>query len=179
MGRAIILVVAGVIVASFLLPPSATFAQAAAGGQGKSAPQSLTRQSITEQEIQLMREDVRAERRQIVAANLPLSTEESAKFWPVYDQYIAEEVKVNDARFALIKEYAANYTTMTDAKAAEYIRRTMDIDKALIDLRVKYIPIIEKVLPMRKTAMFFQIDRRVRLMIDLQLVGQIPLISPK
>ena len=176
-GKMILLAIAGVLAAGFLLLPSALLAQG--GGMAKSTPQATTRQAITDQEIQLMRQDVRSERRQIVAANLPLTTEESAKFWPVYDQYMAEEAKINDARFELIKDYAANYTTMTDAHAATYIRKTIEVDKAILDLRLKYMPMIEKVLSERKSAIFAQIDRRVRLMLDLQLASQIPLISPK
>lgn len=178
MGRTILPVLTGVLAAAFLFARPALFPQTAGSGQGNSVAQGTTRQGITDQEIQLMREDVRAERRQIVAANLPLTTEESAKFWPVYDQYTAEEAKINDARFELIKDFAANYSNMTDAKAAEYIQKTIDVDRNLLDLRLKFVPIIEKVLPVRKTAMFIQIDRRVRLMIDLQLVSRIPLISP-
>jgi Flp pilus assembly CpaE family ATPase len=43
-----------------------------------------------ETDIKLLREDVRSERRQLVAANLPLTATEATKFWPIYDQYSAE-----------------------------------------------------------------------------------------
>lgn len=67
---------------------------------------------------------------------------------------------------------------MNDAKAADFIRKWIEADKSMIDLRLKYIPIVEKVLSMKKSAMFFQIDRRVQLMIDLQLASQVPLVYP-
>jgi Spy/CpxP family protein refolding chaperone len=165
--------------AALLLTAGTLFAQAAAGGQIPKGSREDLKQSITDQEIQLMRQDLRDQRRQIVAANLPLTTEESARFWPVYDQYIAEEIKINDTRYTLIKEYAANYSNLADTKAAEYIRRTMEIDKSLIDLRLKFIPQFEKVLGERKAAMFVQIDRRVQLMVDLQLASMIPIITHK
>jgi hypothetical protein len=174
-----ILAAASALTAAFLFSPAALVAQAAGGAQQEIKPRENPKQSITDQEIQLMRQDIRAQRRQIVAANLPLSTEESAKFWPVYDQYIGETIKINDARYAMVKDYAANYSTMTDAKAADFVRKWIELDKSMIDLRLKYIPIVEKVLSMKKSAMFFQIDRRVQLMIDLQLASQIPLISPQ
>jgi hypothetical protein len=176
-GEVIMLAAASVLTAALLFSPAALVAQAAGGAQQEINPREGLKQSITDQEIQLMRQDIRAQRRQIVAANLPLSTEESAKFWPVYDQYIGETIKINDGRYALVKDYAANYSTMTDAKAADFIRKWIESDK--IDLRLKYVPIVEKVLSMKKSAMFFQIDRRTQLMIDLQLASQIPLISPQ
>ena len=177
-GQAIMLVAASMLSVVILLVPSALFAQAASGAQQEVSPRENLKQSITDQEIQLMRQDIRAQRRQVVAANLPLTTEESAKFWPVYDQYVGEAIKINDVRFGLVKDYPSNYSTMTDAKAADFIRKWVELDKTMIDLRLKYIPIVEKVLSMKKSAMFFQIDRRVQLMIDLQLASQIPLINP-
>ena len=70
-----------------------------------------------------MRKDLRDQKKQVVAANLPLTGDEAAKFWPVYDAYTQETIKINDRRYALFKEYAANYNTMTDAQASSYIRR--------------------------------------------------------
>jgi hypothetical protein len=39
------------------------------------------------------------------------------------------------------------------------------------------VPIINKVLPSPKTATFFQMDRRITDLIDLQLASQIPLVQ--
>jgi len=172
-GQAITLTVALTAVGLF----STIFAQAAGPAQQETQRETL-KQSISDQEMQLLRQDIRAQRRQVVSANLPLSTDESAKFWPVYDQYIGETIKINDVRYALIKDYAANYSTMTDAKAADYIRKWNELDKTMIELRLKYIPIVEKVLPVKKAAMFIQIDRRVQLMIDLQIASLVPLVNP-
>jgi hypothetical protein len=138
----------------------------------------ITPQSIGDQEIKLLRQNVQDQRRQLVAANIPLTTEESAKFWPIYDQYIAEVAKINDARYERIKWYAANYTTMTDQEATDYIGKVFATDKAMIDLRQKYQSNFEKALSKKKAAMFVQMDRRVQMMIDLQLASKIPLINP-
>ena len=177
-GQAIMLAAASTLTAAILFSPSALFAQVASSTQQGISPRENLKQSITDQEIELLRQDIRTQRRQVVAANLPLTTDESAKFWPVYDLYIGETIKINDIRFALVKDYAANYSAMNDAKAADFIRKWIEADKSMIDLRLKYIPIVEKVLSMKKSAMFFQIDRRVQLMIDLQLASQVPLVNP-
>jgi hypothetical protein len=39
------------------------------------------------------------------------------------------------------------------------------------------VPIISTVLPGQKTATFFQIDRRIAMLIDLQLASEIPLVQ--
>src|SRR5947199_10791732 len=78
---------------------------------------------ITDLEINLMRKDLRDQKKQVIAANLPLTGDEAAKFWPVYDSYTQETIKINDRRYAFFKEYATNYNTITDAQASSYNRR--------------------------------------------------------
>jgi hypothetical protein len=134
--------------------------------------------TVTDQDVQLLRKDLRSKKKQLIAANLPLTDAEAVKFWPVYDQYQAEITNIGDTRFALIKEYATNYNTLTDTQAYDLVTRMIGVDESLVQLRQKYIPIVEKVLPGKKTAMFFQMDRRVALMIDLQLASMIPIVQP-
>jgi hypothetical protein len=57
------------------------------------------------------------------------------------------------------------------------INRSLALDEALAQLRIKYVPIVNKVLPGTKTATFFQIDRRLTGLIDLQLTSEIPLVQ--
>lgn len=151
----------------FLAVPR-TYAQAAANKDS---------QTVSEQDIQLLRRDVRSEKKQLIAANLTLTDAEATKFWPVYDQYSAELTKIGDQRYALIKEYAQNYGSLTDDQALSLINRLLALDDALEQLRIKYVPIINKVLAGKKTARFFQIDRRITALIDLQVASQIPLVQ--
>ena len=143
-----------------------------------SAASGMTDEQVNDANIQLMRQDIRSERKQVVAANMPLTDTEATKFWPVYDRYIAETVKVNDVRFALIKEYMKSSDTTTEEQADSFIKRWLALDQDNTQLRLKYIPEFEKVIPHKKTAMFFQIDRRLSMMIELQLASQVPLVKP-
>jgi len=125
-----------------------------------------------------MRKDVRSQKKQIIAANLQLTDAEAVKFWPVYDQYTAELVKINDAKYAAIKDYATNYDTLTDDKALSLTRQTLGVDQSVAQLREKYVPIVSKVISGKKTALFFQLDRRLTALIDLQLAAAIPMVQP-
>src|SRR3974390_1669948 len=136
-------------------------------------------QTASDQDIQLLRQDIRSKKKQLIAANLQLTDVESEKFWPVYDQYTADLVKINDQKYALVKEYADNWGTMTDAQALSYIQRWIAVDEQVSALRSKYVPIVSKVLPGKKTATFFQLERRVQMMIDIQLSSQLPLLQPQ
>ena len=81
----------------------------------QAAPKSEDQHVISGQDIELMRQDIRSHKKQLIAQNLKLTDAEATKFWPVYDQYVAELVKINDKKFALIQSYADQYVMMTDA----------------------------------------------------------------
>ena len=133
--------------------------------------------NIQDQDIEMLRANLRSQRKQIMAENITLTADEATKFWPIFDQYRREAIKPNDERWAVIKEYAANYNTMTDAQAQDYMNRSTAVDQQLLALRMKYVPIFEKVISAKKTALWYQIDRRVDLLINLQLSAQIPMVN--
>jgi hypothetical protein len=162
---------------------AAVLVAATAPSAQQSAPspasgKNMTEEQVSDANIQLMRQDIRSERKKIVAANLPLTETEAVKFWPVYDRYISETIKVNDVRFALLKEYAKNYDATSEQQADSFIKRWLAFDQDNTQLRLKYVPEFEKVISHKKTAMFFQIDRRVGMLIELQLASQVPLVKP-
>jgi len=134
-------------------------------------------QTVTEQDVKLLRQDLRSQKKQLIAANLTLTDAESTKFWPVYDQFSAEMTTLGDQKYALIKEYAQNFGSLTDAQAQSLLDRSLALDAAVTQLRIKYVPIINKVLPGTKTATFFQMERRIGTLIDLQVASQIPLVQ--
>jgi hypothetical protein len=167
--------------AAFLLCVFSVATQGHAHAQAAANPPAVAPQDFqvpSDQEIDLLRKDLRSKKKQIIAANMKLSDAEAEKFWPVYDQYTADLVKVNDTKYGLIKQYLQTYTTMTDAEAEDYIKKWTNLDLSVTQLRQKYIPTFRKVLSAKNTLLFFQMDRRVGLMIDLQLASQIPLIEP-
>jgi hypothetical protein len=139
---------------------------------------SAAQQTTVDQDVDLLRKDVRSQKKQIIAANLQLTDAEAEKFWPVYDQYTAELVKVNDAKYAAIKEYAQNYGTLTDERAISLTKQILAVDGQATQLRERYVPIVGKVLSGKKTALFFQLDRRLVMLIDIQLATQLPMVQP-
>ena len=144
---------------------------------GKFAAQGDDDQAQIDQDIKLLRENLRSRKKLIVAANMQLTGTEAEQFWPVYDQYAAELSKINDMKAALIEDYLQNLDTMNGEQAASYVRKRADVEESIMQLRLKYIPAFRKVLSGRQTALFFQIDWRVGLLIDMQL-AQMPLIDP-
>ena len=128
-------------------------------------------------DLDLLRRDIRAEKKKLIAANMSLTETEATKFWPVYDQYVAEMTRHNDEFYSVIKDYAANQKTLTDAQASSMIKRWAEIQIGQAQTRQKYIPLFEKVIPGTKVARFFQIDRRLYALLDLQVISEVPLIA--
>jgi hypothetical protein len=140
--------------------------------------QDTTAPTVSDQDIRLMRKDVRSQKKQIIAVNLGLTDAEAMKFWPIYDQYTSEAAKINDSKLLLIKEYADKLATLTDAQAQSIMERWTAADDAVLQLRIKYILIIQTVLPGKKATLFFQLDRRIGILMDLQVASEIPLVEP-
>jgi hypothetical protein len=132
-------------------------------------------QGSTDQDIELLRKDIRSQKKQIVAANMNLTDKEATQFWPIYDQYTADLIKINDKKYAVVKEFAQNYDTLTDEQAERLTQQALEVDASVTQLRLRYRPLFQKVLAGKKTALFFQIDRRLVMLIDLQLSSQMPL----
>jgi hypothetical protein len=150
-------------------------AQAASGQAATSSTQNS--QASLDHDVALLRQDVRSEKKRIIAANLTLTDTEAKGFWPVYDQYSAELTELGNQKYALIKEYAEGFGKLTNEQALSLINRSLALDEQLAQLRSKYVPIFNKVLPGTKTATFFQMDRRIGALIDLQLAAEIPFVQ--
>ena len=136
------------------------------------------RPGTPDDDIRLFRKDLRSLKKQIIAANMDLSETEAQQFWPIYDRYTAELTVITDRKYALLKEYATNYQSITGDQAETYVKGRAEVEESITKLRLKYFQIFRKVLSGQSTARFFQIDWRLGLIMDLQLMSQIPLIEP-
>jgi len=163
--------------ATVLLSSLLSFGQAAQPSSQSGAGVSTQPDAINDKDVELLRANLRENRKELMAQNMTLTADEATKFWPIFDEYRKEAIKPNDERWALIKEYAANYDTMTDAQAQDYMKRSTAVDQELAALRLKYVPVFERVISAKKTALWYQIDRHIDLMINLQLSSLIPLVN--
>src|SRR5262249_52044152 len=143
----------------------------------KASPLESTNHAISDQDLNLLRQDLRSQRKQLIASNLRLTEVEATKFWPVYDQYVTELIAINDKKFGLIQNYADNWGKLSNEQSLMFIRQWLDLDIATAQLRQKYVPMVAKVLDGTKAATFFQMDRRIAMMMELQVSSQMPLVQ--
>ena len=168
------LAILSLVVGALLICSPAAMAQA--GNEPKSQSTAAP-QSGVDRDIQMLRQDIRSKKKQTIAANLKLTDADATKFWPVYDQYTDELVKINNEKYAVLKEYADGWGTLKDDQALSLTNRALAVDEKVAQLRIKYVPIFSKVVAGTKVATFFQIERRVQALIDLQLSAQLPLVQ--
>ncbi len=132
--------------------------------------------SDLEPAIQMLRQEVGKDRREIVKANMLLTNSEAARFWPLYDQYRADMSKLGDRRVKLITDYAANRNSMSEDEANRLLKEALDIDKERAELKERYVKKFNKELSARTTARFFQIDQKLDAAVDASLAARIPLV---
>jgi hypothetical protein len=141
--------------------------------------QKVFRPTVTDEDIALLRQDIRAMKMQVIGQNMSLSDTEAQKFWPIYKHYADDLHEVNNSKYELLKQYAETWGTMTDQDALIYVRHWMEVDAEAQALRLKYVPAVTQALPGKKAATFFQLDRRLSMIVDLQLFSQVPLAHVK
>ena len=123
----------------------------------------------------LLRRDVGSMKKELIAGNLTLTDSESTRLWQVYEQYSADTSRINDTRTTILKEYSQEYDTLTDDRADDLIRRWLATDIEQAKLRQQFAGIFRKVLPGKKAATFLQLERRISMMMDVQLTSELPL----
>ena len=123
----------------------------------------------------LLRGDVSSMKKELIAAHLKLTGGESTRVWQVWEQYSAEMSKINGTKTAILKEYAQEYDALTDDQADDLIRRWLETDIEQAKLRQQFAGIFRTVLPGKKAATFLQLERRVSMMMDVQLTSELPL----
>ena len=134
-------------------------------------------QRVSSQDIELMRKDLRSRKKQLSAQNLKLTDTEATKFWPIYDQYTTELAKINDKKYKALQEYADKYGTLSDEQAQQLAKDALEVDASAAQLRARYLGIVSQAIGGKKAATFSQLDRRISMMIDLQLASRVPLVQ--
>jgi Spy/CpxP family protein refolding chaperone len=149
--------------------------QLTGAGAGQTPVASVTKPNVDEV-VRAVRADLQGARADIMAKNLTLTAEQAAKFWPLFDQYQKEQNAIIEEQLKSVHQYVDNYQTLDDAGALRLINAHMERDGRMNVLRQRWLAEFQKVLPTRLAARAMQIDRRLSLAAQMEIVAQIPLI---
>jgi len=129
--------------------------------------------------MQILRDKVKADKKLIVAANMELTESEAKGFWPVYEEYQKDLTEINQRIGKLIESYAADYraNTLTDEKAKKLTDELVAIGKAEAELQAASVPKLSKVLPPKKVARYLQIENKIRALVKYELADAVPLVQ--
>jgi hypothetical protein len=134
-------------------------------------------QDPAETMARLLRTDLAAKKTDMMSRALLLSPAEEAAFWPVYKQYQVELGQFNEQRQATIKDYVQHYQALDDAKAKELIEKSLELQEGRLRILRKYVGSMEKVLPMKQVAKFFQVESQMLRLIDVQMNIELPALK--
>jgi len=127
--------------------------------------------------MQLVREKIKTDKKLFIAQNMKLTESEAKVFWPVYEDYQKELGKLVDKTVKLIDNYAANYQAMTDEAAKGLINGYLAIETERVKLMKSFLPKLRKVLPEKEVARYYQLENKIDAVVNYELATQIPLVN--
>jgi hypothetical protein len=129
--------------------------------------------------MQILRDKIKADKKLVVATNMELTESEAKGFWPVYDQYQKDLQKINKRMANVLESYAADFRgkSLTDDKAKKLIEEAVAIEQAEANLKSTYAPKLSKVLPVKKVARYLQIENKIRAVVKYDLAQGVPLVQ--
>jgi len=127
--------------------------------------------------MQILLEKIRADKRLLVAANMELTESEAKAFWPVYDNYQDELFLLRSRTARLIKDYGDSFKDMNNEKARALLDESITIESLGLKLRQAYLPKFRKVLPEKKATRYYQIENKIQAMLNYELAKGIPLVQ--
>jgi hypothetical protein len=127
--------------------------------------------------FEVLREKVRTDKKLLVATALELTEAEGKSFWPVYNAYQSDMIAHYDRIFRLIGTFAKSYETMTDETAGKLLDEFLGLETAHAGMLRSYAPRFRRVLPARKVAQLYQIENKVRALVNYEFAKEIPLLK--
>jgi galactose-1-phosphate uridylyltransferase len=139
----------------------------------------VTAQEKPADNMQIILEKIRADKKLLVAENMQLTEAEAKAFWPVYDQYQDELFLLRTRTVKLINDFTDAYEKMTSETAKKLMDEYMTIETLGPKLRQTYLLKFRKVLPEVKVARYYQIENKINAALMYELARNIPLMQAK
>ena len=129
--------------------------------------------------MQILREKIKADKKLLVATNMELTEAEAKNFWPIYEDYQKDLQKINERLIQALQSYAADYKnkSMTNEKAKKLTDEYLSIEQAEVKLKSSSVPKLNKALPATKVARYLQIENKIRAVIKYDLAASVPLVQ--
>jgi len=129
--------------------------------------------------LEIVHEKLKADKKLIVSKYMELTESEAKTFWPVYEDYQKDLLKIYERLGALLKSYAADYRgkSLTDEKAKKLLDEWIALEQDEVKQRSAFIPKVTKALPAKKAARYLQIENEYRMLLKYDLAATVPLVQ--
>jgi Spy/CpxP family protein refolding chaperone len=129
--------------------------------------------------LEITDEELKADKKLIVAKYMELTESEAKTFWPVYEEYQKDLQKLNERLRSLLQNYATEYqsNSLSDDKAKKLLDEWIALDKDEASHRKIYAAKVLKVLPAKKAARYVQIENEFRVLLKYHLAATVPLVE--
>ena len=127
--------------------------------------------------MEVLREKMRADKKVVVASVLELTEGEAKAFWPVYNAYQSDMISHYDRLLKIINTFVKSYETMSDETSMKLLTDYLAVERDYVALQNAYLPRFKKVLPPRKVARLYQVENKARALVNYDLAREIPLVK--
>lgn len=125
--------------------------------------------------MQIVLEKMRADKKLLISENLQLTETEAKSFWPVYESYQDELFLLRARTIKLIKDYEESYEKLTNDVAKKLLDESINIETLRLKLNQAYLPKFRKVLSDIKVARYYQLENKIQAALMYELARTIPL----
>ena len=131
-------------------------------------------------ELAAARELVKVERVAAITEEMRFTTDESAAFWPLYEEYHQDMLVVQDRYVQLVADYVGKYYDykLTDADAKQILSDYFVIKEDLRSIQKGYVSKFDEIMSSIKVMRFYQLENKISAEIDAALAVMIPLADP-
>lgn len=127
--------------------------------------------------MEIIREKIRADKKLLVAANMDLTETEAKAFWPIYEEFQTQLTQNNERIAKLIMDYAENYDIMTAETAQKLLNESLMLEEQRLTLKQLYLPKFHTALPSIKVGRYYQIENKIQAILHYELAENIPLMK--
>lgn len=144
---------------------------------GLIASQAIAQEASLESTIELIRSDLRTQKKALVERVMNFTEKEANEFWPFYREYEMEMSKLGDKRVALMKDYAANYEKMDEKKVDELVKGSISLQEKKLSTMEKYYKKAAKFLGTKRAAQWIQAENQINILLEAKIVSETPLLK--
>ena len=127
--------------------------------------------------ISMLRKDIKKDKVSVLTQLMELGPEQSAKFWPIYNEYDKSLTKLGDERIVFIRMYADNFSSLSSEMATKIAMGMMDVESRRVDLRKQYFQRFSQALTPKDAVRWLQVEAQIEKLLDLQILSNLPIVE--